>query len=135
MYSYTVGGLANKKRLGITRSTWSQNLDALYNYDNEGRMTSMTYPTAYVGNNPPVLQSGPTFTYALDARERPVTMSSNQATWKIAEPGPYNASDQITQMDRAKGGGLEYTETRQYNAVLQLTWLAANQGQYSYTYT
>ncbi len=135
MYSYTVGGLVTKKRLGITRSTWSQNLDALYNYDNEGRMTSMTYPTAYVGNNPPALQSGPTFTYALDAMERPITMSSNQVTWKIAERVAYNAADQITQMDRAKGGGLEYTETRQYNALLQMTSLAANQGQYSYTYT
>jgi len=63
------------------------------------------HATAYIslgGNsNPPVLQAGPTFTYTLDAVERPVSLTSNQAAGILAQNVVYNAADQITQMDQA----------------------------------
>ena len=80
-----------------------------------------------------MLQAGPTFTYALDVMGRPVTMTSNQAAGTLGQNVVYNAADQITQMDR--GGNGSVSETRTYNALLQLTSLSANHGGYSYGYT
>ena len=97
------------------------------------------HATAYIslgGNsNPPVLQAGPTFTDTLDAMERPVSLTSNQAAGILAQNVVYNAADQITQMDRARGGGLMSTEYRTYNALLQVTAVSESHSLYNYGYT
>src|SRR5690348_14012461 len=62
MYSYTVAGLPATKRLQVNESllwqdkngfghgaTGSVNLDVGYTYNNEGKITSMTYPTLTTG--------------------------------------------------------------------------------------
>jgi YD repeat-containing protein len=44
MYSYTSGGLPVKKRMDLYRSVNTLTMDSAYTYDNEGKMTGITYP-------------------------------------------------------------------------------------------
>src|SRR6202023_1773971 len=51
MYSYTQPGQIATKRLRLSRTVQGQtkngDLDAQYSYDNEGKMTSVTYPQSW----------------------------------------------------------------------------------------
>jgi hypothetical protein len=68
MYSYTPAGLPTKKKLRIVKNN-TRDLEALYAYDNEGRRTAMTCPSAHTsGFNP---YTGKTYTYGYDAAGRP----------------------------------------------------------------
>ncbi len=102
-YSYTTGGRATRQKLTLVSGQNSAGLEATYAWDNEGRLTSMTYPN-----------SGPTYNYAYDTLGRP---SSGGPVTNVQ----YNAADQITSL-----AYLDYTETRQYNARNQLTRLSAS---------
>jgi hypothetical protein len=60
MYSYTIAGQPNKKRLqtNVTSTVYpypvfTNNLDASYTYDTEGKMTSVHYPDTSSGAGPP----------------------------------------------------------------------------------
>src|ERR1700681_2945278 len=65
MYSYTIAGQPNKKRLQATLTgPFTANLDAAYTYDTEGKMTSVSYPNA-----------GPTYTYSFDSIGRPTGLT------------------------------------------------------------
>jgi RHS repeat-associated protein len=110
-YSYTTAGLVTKKRL--VRATANRYLEASWTHDNEGRMVSVTYPNG-----------GKTYTYSFDALGRPTKLTDNSAVdW--AKDVLYNAAGQMTQIKYTTNGtnGSYYTETRQFNALNQLTRL------------
>ena len=80
MYGYGVAGATTAKILKVTRGSSSTSLDADYTYDNEGHVTSVTYPTGqastYVNGFPTlVAQAGPTYSYTYDSMGRLNTMA------------------------------------------------------------
>jgi RHS repeat-associated protein len=102
MYSYSQPGSKAAKRLRVTRnygSTSSVDLDSTYGYDNEGRMTSEQYPL-----------SGPSLTYAFDSMGRLYSGAGVQSA-------TYGPSNELLSLSGA------YSESRTYNAMLQLTQL------------
>jgi len=119
MYSYTLAGQPNKKRLqiNVTSTTYpypvfTNNLDAVYSYDTEGKMTSVQYPSTSSG-------AGPTYTYSFDTMSRPIglTDQNNYAAVSGVQYGGANAPP--TAMSSISYFG--ETETRQYNTLMQLT--------------
>ena len=103
-YSYTVGGLITNKRLYTRKtSSWPTSpytgsvadkyMEAVYTYDNEGKMVSVTYPgdsdTSLVGTK---------YTYTFDSLGRPNKLTDNQQSpvdW--AKEVLYNPAGQMTQ--------------------------------------
>jgi YD repeat-containing protein len=61
-FSYTPAGLITDKRLSIPTYYLTPTLDALYNYDNEGHLTTMTYPVSYFVNKSGSIVPNPTMT-------------------------------------------------------------------------
>jgi RHS repeat-associated protein len=132
MYSYAQPGKLTKKRLRLSRSVQSHtitgDLDAQYSYDNEGKMTSVTYPqSSYIDPNTlQVLQSPvTTYTYAFDTMGRPTSMTGpgadnwgNPTTVNIVNNVQYGPASELLQMSYFGA-----TETRQYNTRLQMTHL------------
>ena len=122
MYSYTQAGQVNTKRLQINQTLptpWgsqTRNLDAAYSYDNEGKMTSVNYPTTYsISGFFPVATAGPTYTYSFDAMSRPTTLT-DQTSFAAVNSVQYNAANQVTSMNYFYN-----SETRQYNSLGQMT--------------
>jgi RHS repeat-associated protein len=108
MYSYTQAGLMTRKRL--SPSGFVTPLDTAQTYDNEGKMTSVSYP------------GGPTYTYSFDAMGRPNGMTDDSAvTW--VQGVSYGAANQITSMQYRSDSPYFWTETRTYDERLQMTRL------------
>ena len=125
MYSYTIAGQPNKKRLQVNETppswaTQTRNLDAAYTYDNEGKMTSVNYPTSYSFVYPNlVATAGPTYTYSFDSMSRPIglTDQNSYAAVSNVQYGGTNAPpNALTSMNY-----FGVTETRAYNTLMQLT--------------
>ena len=123
-YTYTPAGKVAGKSLTLQSANnrseggveASGTLTASYTYDNQGALTSMVYPT--VENW--AISPAQTFTYTLDAMERPTAVAQNYPTNYTWVSGvTYNAANQTSY-----GGRL-------YNNLLQLT--AA--GAMTYTYS
>jgi hypothetical protein len=94
---------------------YNRYLEASWTHDSEGRMVSVTYPNG-----------GKTYTYSFDALGRPIKLTDNSAVdW--AKDVLYNAAGLMTQIKYTTDGtgGSYYTETRQFNALNQLTRLTA----------
>jgi len=134
MYSYTQAGLVTKKRLRVYRAvspSFQQDLDGTYTYDNEGKTTSVSYPTTYQFHCYPtgwVAVPGPVYTYSFDSLGRPNKLTDNSAVDWVKDV-VYGAAGQVTQM-RYWNGGSYYLETKQYNARLQMTRLTTVQEGY-----
>ena len=132
MFGYTQAGQANKKRLQVAENTpvgngytnVSVNLDASYTYDNEGKMTSVTYPATYGYQSS---TPGPTYTYSFDSMSRLLSMT-DQNNNTIASNAQYNAASQLLSLSYAGT-----TETRTYNSMLQVTNITIP-GQLNMTY-
>ena len=132
MYGYTQPGQVTKKRLRLSRSVQSHtitgDLDAQYSYDNEGKMTSVTYPpSSYIDPNTLQVMQSPvtTYTYGFDTMSRPTSMTGpgvdnwgNPATVNIVNNVQYGPASEMLQMSYFGS-----TETRQYNTRLQMTHL------------
>ena len=132
MYSYTQPGEITTKRLRLNRTVQSHpftiDLDAQYSYDNEGRMTSVTYPqSSYIDPNSLQVLPSPvtTYTYGFDSMGRPTSMTGpgvdgwgNPATVNIVNNVQYGPANEMLQMSYFGS-----TETRQYNTRLQMTHL------------
>ena len=123
-YTYTPAGKVAGKSLTLQSANnrseggveASGTLTASYTYDNQGALTSMVYPT--VENW--AISPAQTFTYTLDAMERPTGLAQNYPTNYTWVSGvTYNGANQTSY-----GGRL-------YNNLLQLT--AA--GAMTYTYS
>ena len=124
MYSYTPAGLVTAKRLRTQlefpglRTLTPPDLEAGYAYDNEGRMTSLTYPLF-----------GQTFGYGYDSMGRPNTLSQTAGTTGLNRALPislvasvsYGPAGELLSMSGVIG-----EETRTYNSLLQLTSVSAS---------
>ena len=111
MYSYTVAGQPNKKRLqaNVTATAYpypvsTANLDAAYTYDTEGKMTSVSYHNA-----------GPTYTYSFDSMGRPIGLT-DQNNYAAVSGGQYGPSNQMLSLNY-----FGVSESRTYNTLMQLT--------------
>jgi RHS repeat-associated protein len=139
MYSYSQAGQPIKKRLQANENvyydqthnhTGTINLDAIYTYDNEGKMTSVNYPTTYGvdGDNNLIPSPGPTYTYSFDNMHRPVGLT-DQNSYTAVNGVTYGAANQLLTMNYFGA-----SETRTYNSMLQMTRLSIP-GQVDITYT
>ena len=111
MYSYTIAGQPNKKRLqtNLTATVYpypvyTANLDAAYTYDTEGKMTSVSYPNA-----------GPTYTYSFDSVSRPIGLT-DQNNYAAVSSVQYAPSNQMLSLNY-----FGVSESRTYNTLMQLT--------------
>jgi len=125
LYSYNKGGHVVDQQVQLYFAGYnnpSQNpsglplaLDALYAWDNQGRMTSLAYPSIYSPSQ------GPTETYSYDnagrlsAIQETAWANNSWNTSTVASAG-YNAAGQITSLSHDT-----MAESRTYNGMLQLT--------------
>jgi RHS repeat-associated protein len=132
-YSYSSAGRTTGKRMVIKRSpSWGAaqtlNLDAGWGYDNEGRVTGVTYPTA-IDQWPNTISYANSYSYSYDSMGRPIQLNVTGpwTTTAASQISQYNANDQIVSWFH--GGQFIpndfinplITETRTYNSMYQLT--------------
>jgi RHS repeat-associated protein len=106
MYSYTQAGQVAGKRLRVAQGSVYADLNGSWSYDNEGRVTSVTYPAASGGG-------GQTYTYGFDANGRLNTMVSGGTG--IISGATYGPAGELLTMSGT------VSESRSYNSRLQLT--------------
>ena len=135
MLSYAQNGVVSKKRLQVneTGSNGSSplNLDAAWTYDNEGAITSVTYPSTVSYNSSTQSFSttpGPTYTYSFDSVHR-YNGLTDQNNNQLASNIQYGPSSELLSINYS---GM--TETRQYNNLLQLTQLTNGMANLAYNY-
>jgi hypothetical protein len=104
------------------------NFDATYAYNNLGQVNNVQYPFAQWSNGN-IVTAGPQYGYSYDAMNRlsGMTGPNNQTPVNCVSYGP---ADQILQLNAAS-----FTETRSYNANLQLTELVSGAYHYKYNYS
>jgi RHS repeat-associated protein len=124
MYSYTQAGLAAGKRLHVARQqlnagAMTADLNATWTYNNEGRLTGMTYP-----GDPNGFPVAPSYSYTYDGMGRLNTMTDGTGATMVSGT-QYNAAGQMTVMG---------TESRIYNSMGQLTSVSAPGLNITYTY-
>jgi YD repeat-containing protein len=100
----------------------SSALTANYTYDNQGAPTSVVYPPCMTGGGCGTQTS---FTYTLDAMERPTAMT-DQNNYAWASGATYNAANQPLN---------DGTATRAYNRLHQMTSIVSPQINMTYTYS
>jgi YD repeat-containing protein len=112
-YSYTPAGTVTSKTLEVQSGNHNNGtsyaygaLTASYNYDNQGALTFVVYLTVETWAS----SLTQTFTYALDATERPTGLSENYPSYTWASGATYNAANQFL---------FDGTATRTYNSLLQ----------------
>ena len=134
MYSYGKPGQVIGKRLRILTSaddqghTATDDLNASWSYDNEGRLTGVTYPVDanYISQFGPA----PAYTYTYNGLGQLNGMTDNNNNGASVVNGvTYNPAGQLTQMISSSG-----TETRSYNNMGQLTNITVP-GAINLTYT
>ncbi|MFN8006849.1 MAG: RHS repeat-associated core domain-containing protein [Terriglobia bacterium] len=130
-FSYDASGLLAKKRMGAINSY----LEAQYTYNNEGQVTSLSYPGTYepgVGFN-----FGPVYNYYYDTMGRPNRMTLNGDTRDWVKDVVYGPAGEMAQMkywyEYVTGADHYYSETLGYNNSLQLTSLDARTAPTSYS--
>ena len=120
------GGARTKKRLRVIRNgvSTAADLDGSYMYDTEGRMTSQQYPNSWALDtygNPTAAVTGPSLAYTYDAMGRLAGLTENGSNSIISSASTsYTPAGQLQTMSGAWG-----TETRSYNAMLQMTGLSS----------
>ena len=120
MYSYHNAGGVIKKRLQMSGTPFGSSpvtMDAGYNFDNEGRVLSIAYPSSQV-NTDGTTTAGPRYSYTYDSMGRLTNMTDQQVNFVSSVT--YGPADEMLQMV-ASG----FNETRSYNANLQLTELVS----------
>ncbi len=131
MYSYHNAGAVTGKRLNIAGGSLGSaavNLNAAYTYDNEGNPTSIQYPDSQ-WNSDNTVTGGPTYSYTYDSMERLTGMTDSiNTTW--VSNASYGAANQLLKLNATS-----FTETRAYNANLELTELTSGANvHYRYNY-
>ena len=129
MFSYTQAGQVAGKRLRLTMTqpqklggtgacyvqTAVGDIDLAYAYNNEGKVTQLTYPTDSNLNTP-------TFSYSYDSMMRLSSMNDNSNYSQPVVNGLiYNAANQVKAINY-----YDATETRAYNSLMQLTNITTN---------
>jgi RHS repeat-associated protein len=146
-YSYSSPGEVTSKQFGVTRAWKVQQITpsasltftANYTYDNEGRMTSASYPLLSGCGGPgcqnPTPVAGPSYTNGFDAMGRLSTMTRTDGTSQtVANNTVYNAANQITSLGMPGTGLGSGTETRSYNNLNQLTGITSPAETVTYRY-
>jgi RHS repeat-associated protein len=107
-----------------------------YTWDNQGRMTSLSYPGQFEQTND--TEPGPVNSYTYDAMGNLASLSqqcsdcTGPGTYSpISANATYNQAGQLTGL--IYGYYQEYQETRGYNSLLQLTTATAAYASYPYT--
>ena len=127
-YNYNQAGRVIGNRMLVTQGSSHLDLQGQYAWDNQGRMTSMTYP------------SGPVMTTQFDAMGRPSTMSETACivtpgnpqcsnyTWTAGNATYGSAGQLLTVGGSGITGAItaSVNETRTYNNMLQLTHLVSS---------
>jgi RHS repeat-associated protein len=139
MYSYTAytaagAGLPSAKRLQVNQLVYTgtghvaetANLDSTYTYNNEGKLTAITYPSTDNGSGTSV--PGASYNYSYDSMYRLSGMTTSGGT-TVVNGVSYNAANQLLGMTYNGIG-----ETRGYNVLNQLTSIVAG-GTENLTYT
>ncbi len=99
LFGYTRGGLIKTKQMYYDQM--QETLTATWTYNDEGKMTGVTYP------------SGRQFTYGYDTMGRPNTLTSNSGVG--VGSATYNAAGQLTQFERG-GSPKRASTTRTVNS-------------------
>ena len=121
MYGYTQAGQVAVKRLRVKRGASAQaDLDGTWTYDNEGKMTGITYPTDSGG------VSGGTYTIGYNTLGQPTSLSDGTIDLVTGRPAlvgnaTYGPAGELLTITGSTSTG--YNETRTYNSRLQLTSL------------
>ncbi len=123
-YGYMAAGAVASKALGISAASDQITLTGGWAYDNEGRLTTVTYPATSNTNSTPIA----TYTYAYDSMGRLNTMK-DQNNASLVSGTTYNPGNQILTL----AGTLN--ETRTYNVNLQLSELVSGSFPYKYNYS
>jgi len=128
LYSYNTAGRVTSQQMAVQTlvngwhgpqlNTWVT-FTANYQWDNEGRMTSLQYPTVSLPDNPPwetsfSLQTA-AYQYDINGRMTGMTWDSGNGPQPYAS-ATYGPAGQMLTLSYGAG-----TETRQYNSLLQLT--------------
>ena len=134
MYSYKQAGAIYKKRLRITRpltqyTNTSADLDVIYTYDNEGRVTATQYPSSWNGSS---WVAGPNLGNTFDSMGRLQTLTDLAASSDIISATSYSAAGQLLSMTGANGAP---SESRTYNSIGQLTQLQSGGLNIQYAYS
>jgi len=127
MYSYTQAGLPATKRLQVNQTYYwtvngyahqaalTANLDANFTYNNEGKITAMTYPSTVSQNT---TTPGASYNYSYDSMYRLSGMTSGSTT--VVNNVSYNAANQLLGMSYFG----DLSEARGYNVLGQLVGLS-----------
>lgn len=113
MFTYTQAGQLAGKRLRVTKTLGSQtgsgNLNLAYAFNNEGKLTGVSYPTD--------AGSGvtPAFNYTYDSLMR-LAGATDQNNVPIVSNVQYSVASQLTSINYYTA-----SETRSYNSLLQLS--------------
>ena len=121
LYSYHSAGPVTTKRLsvsGIALGSNTANLDGSYAYDNFGHVSSVQYPFAQWSNGT-ATSNGPQYSYSYDNLFRPNHMSGPNGQ-TLVNSVSYGYGNEMLQLNAAA-----FTETRTYNANLQMTELVS----------
>jgi RHS repeat-associated protein len=133
-YSYLAGGAIAKKQLTINKQGKSRALEATYNFDSDGYLTSMKYPDQfneiplYSGNW--VTTPGPTFNFTRDGlgRATKMTQLADASTGGVNVDWVYNVIlGPAGELQRMKyvidptNTATYFDLAQQFNARLQLT--------------
>jgi YD repeat-containing protein len=111
---------------------------ATYTWDNQGRMTSLSYPGQFEQTNNTA--PGPVNSYTYDAMGNLAGLSQQCSGCQafpefpytpVSASAAYNQAGQLTGL--TYGYYQEYQETRSYNSLLQLTTATAAYASYPYT--
>ncbi|MBK9169629.1 MAG: RHS repeat-associated core domain-containing protein [Bryobacterales bacterium] len=100
-----------KRRLRLEFSGVTRDLDTTASYDTQGRLTTAAYPL-----------TGEQHTYEFDTMGRPQKLRDQSWTYLVWDTA-YGAADQMLTLATP-----QWTETRQYNARLQLTRIQQGSG-------
>ena len=112
-YTYTPAGKVSSKTLTLTSANqlgfggvhaWGS-LTASYTYDSQGALTAMAYPLCQSWQ----ICTPPTFTYTLDALERPTTLTGNDNITYVSGV-TYNAAGQTSYGGRTYYNLLQVTQ-------------------------
>ena len=128
MFSYTQAGQVSGKRLRVTKvqpypnganqtQTGVGDLNLGYGYNNEGKVTGVTYPTDANNNTP-------AYTYSYDSMMRLSSLTANDGGTGVSNVA-YNVANQLLSINYYGA-----TETRSYNNLLQL--ISINGNTYNY---
>ena len=120
-YSYNQAGRVIKQKLRTPdqRSQQPVEFEAQYGWDNEGRMTSQSYPAQ------DYLTAGPQYAYQFDAMGRVSGMTGPPWNLTIATAG-YGPAGELTSLNG---------DTRTYNTLAQLTRINGGGIDLEYVYT